>query len=636
MKVRFGIPRCAVVGLLLAASTIHSQLQAQAPDAARVEAIATWVAEGTYSPTPKIGDREFWTRVGRSNEYRDIVRRAETESRQAFDTLPDELYLEYSKTGNRTHYEDVFFAKLRTFRTLVVAECVENKGRFIESIQQAIASYAMDKSWVLPAHDGGLENFEGRQITIDLFASEVACDLANADHILGDRLDLSTRTIVRQEARRRIFDPYHTMVTTAKPGMWWLTGTNNWNAVCLANVTGTALALLEAPADKAFYVAAAEKYIRYFLQGFTDDGYCSEGIGYWNYGYGCFVRLGHMLRGATDGHVDLFALPKARSAGMFARRMEMARGQYPAFADCSVGSRPSPAIMRYVTRQYDLPPTAAEQTGHPSARWLDEFGVFSFIFDDPSDKQSGVEPALRDWFEDAGILICRGAKTSPGLPVGVALKGGHNAEHHNHNDIGSYVVCLGTKMPLVDPGAEVYTRRTFSGQRYVSGVLNSFGHPVPRVAAQLQKTGRSAAAKVLKLDLTDQADTLQLDLSSAYPVQSLQRLTRTFVFQRQPASLTVEDDVAFESPQAFGTAVITFSAWKQIDEQQLLVGNGDEAVRVRIDTGGLPVKIDSTVIDEDVRGGKQPTRIGIDLAEPVLKAVIRLTIQPATDQPQGE
>ncbi len=153
----------------------------------------------------------------------------------------------------------------------------------------------------------GWRIFEGRQITIDLFASEVACELASADFILGDRLDQPTRALVRQETQRRIFDPYTKMITTGKPSLSWLMVTNNWNAVCLANVTGTALALREDPQEKALYVAAAEKYIANFLKGFTDDGYCSEGIGYWNYGYGCFVRLGHMLVGATRGQVDLFA-----------------------------------------------------------------------------------------------------------------------------------------------------------------------------------------------------------------------------------------------------------------------------------------------------------------------------------------
>ncbi|MHB0956715.1 MAG: heparinase II/III domain-containing protein [Pirellulaceae bacterium] len=616
--------RTAAVALLVVFAT-HAR--AQAPEAARVTEIAGWMEPGTYSPTPTVENRDFWTRVGNSDSYRTVGANAEKFLDKTFQPLPDELYLEYSKTGNRTRYERVYFEKLKAFRTLVVAEGVENQGRFLPSIQALIASYAADKSWVLPAHDGGLKNFEGREITIDLFASEVACELATADFILGDRLDPQTRSLVRQEAQRRIFAPYSMMVTTGKPGMQWLTVTNNWNAVCLANVTGTALALHNEPQDKAFYVAAAEKYIANFLKGFTDDGYCSEGIGYWNYGYGCFVRLGHMLDGATGGKVDLFAPPKARSAGLFARRMEITPGVYPAFADCSVGSTPSREIMAYVTRRYDLPPTEWEQGGASTARWLDELGVFSFQFQESTDPQPAEVPSNRDWFEDAGILICRGAKTDTGLPVGVALKGGHNEEHHNHNDVGSYVFCIADSMTLVDPGAEVYTRRTFSADRYVSNVLNSFGHPVPRVADQLQKTGRSAAARVLNLDLTDDQDTLQFDLTSAYPVETLKQLTRTFVYQRTAASLTVTDEVEFTSPETFGTALITFSTWKQLAADRLLVGTGATAVEIQIDAAGRPVTIEATTLQDDVRGGERPTRIGIDLAEPVSNAVIRLIIR---------
>ena len=288
--------------------------------------------------------------------------------------------------------------------------------------------------------------------------------------------------------------------------------------------------------------------------------------------------------------------------------------------------------MAYVSRHYELSPTDWEQRGFSSVRWLDEIGVFSFIFQEPSREQPAEPPSNRDWFENAGILICRGAQTGTGLPVGVALKGGHNDEHHNHNDVGSYVFCIADSMTLVDPGAEVYTRRTFSAERYVSNVLNSFGHPVPRVAGQLQQTGRSAAAKVLKLELADDQDTLQFDLTSAYPVKTLKQLTRTFVFLRSSGSLTVTDEVKYDVPETFGTAVITFGAWKQVSADRLLVGEGATAVQIQIDAGGLPVKIDATTIDEDVRGGKQPTRIGIDLAEPVEQAVIRLTIQPASDK----
>jgi hypothetical protein len=43
-------------------------------------------------------------------------------------------------------------------------------------------------------------------------------------------------------------------------------------------VTGTALAQVEERRERAEFVAAAEKYCRNFLRGFTPDGYCSEGL----------------------------------------------------------------------------------------------------------------------------------------------------------------------------------------------------------------------------------------------------------------------------------------------------------------------------------------------------------------------
>jgi hypothetical protein len=83
-------------------------------------------------------------------------------------------------------------------------------------------------------------------------------------------------------------------------------------------------------------------------------------------------------------------------------------------------------------------------------------------------------PGIRSWFENAGILICRPAANSSSQ-MAVALKGGHNNEHHNHNDVGSFVVVSGDRPLLLDPGGEVYTARTFSSRRYESNVLNSFG-----------------------------------------------------------------------------------------------------------------------------------------------------------------
>ena len=101
-------------------------------------------------------------------------------------------------------------------------------------------------------------------------------------------------------------------------------------------------------------------------------------------------------------------------------------------------------------------------------------------------------------------------------------------------------------------------------------MLNSFGHPVPRVAGTLQVTGRSAQAKFLKTEFTDAADTYVMDISSAYKVAGLKKLERTFIFSREgKGKLTVTDVVEFDRPQAFGTALITFAKWKQPEQRSI-------------------------------------------------------------------
>ena len=149
---------------------------------------------------------------------------------------------------------------------------------------------------------------------------------------------------------------------------------------------------------------------------------------------------------------------------------------------------------------------------------------------------------------------------SDDLSFAVAVKGGHNDEFHNHNDLGSYVVLVGGKIVAGDPGGEVYTARTFSKHRYDSKVLSSYAHPVPVVDGQLQGTGRKFAAKIVRTDFTDAKDEIVFDLTAGYPVKTLKRLLRTFIFDRAAKRFTVRDEVEFSEPTAFAEAWISRDA----------------------------------------------------------------------------
>jgi hypothetical protein len=613
-------------------------------DAARVTAVAVMLPERPEGVGRPISDRTAWGRLaagGHRERFgpaaRDIIKRAEQILAQPVPELSDDLYLDFSRTGNRTRWQNVSFERRGRLTWLVLAECMENKGRFLPKLEELMAALCAEKCWVMPAHDRRLTNFNGTFIDVDLASSALAWNFATADWLLGDKLSAATRKLLREKVRQFVLDPCLAAYRGKRRLDGWMKTTNNWNAVCHAGVTGAALALLDSREERALFVAAAEQFSKQFLAGFTPDGYCSEGLGYWNYGFGHYVLLSETVWQATGGQLDLFARPEAKAPAEFGARIQIIGGVAPAFADCSVNAKPSPEIMWFVNRRLGLGLRAHDKftqgdeefTGHWFG-FLFESALYSFPNSASQAKREdsgrNYELGLRTWFDNAGILIGRPASGSA-CRMGVALKGGHNAEHHNHNDVGSYVVVVGNKPVLLDPGAETYTARTFSKDRYVSKLLNSFGHPVPLVAGKLQREGRSSQGRVLRTEFTDRADTLALDIATPYPCPELKRLERTFEYSREGAgSLTVTDTVEFASPQTFGTALITLGKWDRDGDGSLVVRDGFEAVRVEISVKGGEFDVQAEEIVEDAP--VKPTRIGINLKQLVTAATITLRITP--------
>ncbi|MBN2593476.1 MAG: heparinase II/III family protein [Sedimentisphaerales bacterium] len=578
-----------------------------------------------------ISERRTWDGLAKKDSFKRIISEAQQLLEQAIPEQPDELYLDFSRTGNRTRWQRVSGRRRGRVRTFVLAECLENKGRFVPAFEKIVRELCSERTWVMPAHDGNLTNFHGKSVDIDLGSSGLAWSLATADYLLADKLNPETRRLLRDNLDRRIFQPYRDMVSGKREKNWWMTGTNNWNAVCLASVTGSALAVIDSPEDRALFIAAAEHYSKNFLEGFTDDGYCSEGLGYWNYGFGYYIMLSEMIYQATDGKVDLLQDAKVKQAAAFGSRIEIINGVYPAFADCSIRAEPGSQLMYFISRRFGLGLRNWEQIDPVSAGGsLYESMMYSFPNSASRSQpaQNASEgPGIRSWFENAGILICRPAANSASS-LAVALKGGHNNEHHNHNDVGSFVVVLGDKPLLLDPNGEVYTARTFSGRRYESNVLNSFGHPVPLVAGKLQRTGRQAKGQIVRHDFTEDTDTLLLDISSAYDVPELEKLQRKFVYSRKGSgSLTVTDEIAFSKPNDFGTALITFDKWRQLSDSSVEIRDQNKALRIDIEVTGADFEIKPETIKEDLSGGRLPARLGINLTKPVLRAVINLTIK---------
>jgi hypothetical protein len=127
---------------------------------------------------------------------------------------------------------------------------------------------------------------------------------------------------------------------------------------------------------------------------------------------------------------------------------------------------------------------------------------------------------------DVQWLIARSEESDDALIL--AAKGGHNAENHNHNDGGSFIVHWRQESLICELGAPTYTRQFFSGERYENIAARSLGHSVPYVNGQEQRVGREYAATVL----AQEGASLTLELVGLYgPEAELKSLVRTLALQ---------------------------------------------------------------------------------------------------------
>jgi hypothetical protein len=584
-------------------------------DMQRVAQIAAMLPQTPQGFGDTYHNRLVWDKLNHNPKYAKVIKAAEGLLNKPFPAWNDAQYLLYFTKGTRPEGEKMMGDRLAWLAPLVWAECLENKGRFVPTIQMVLGQLIHQKSWSLPAHDKNKQNIEGRNYTVDLGGSIFAHNVAQAIYLLDDKLTLQLRAEVLSQMDKHVFNPVLRSVATGNNDSYWLTVTSNWNSVCLSGVTGAALAIIPDKQERAKFVAIAERYSKNSVAGFTDEGYCTEGLGYYAYGFGHYILLRENVLQATNKKIDLFADPKIRRIAAYAPNLEIMNDVYPNIADCHVGTKAPASILWYCSRNLGLGLTKYDNltfTGGTANLVEDVMHAFpnSASQNKVTSTTSELAPGIRSYFKEAGVLIERPTAGSKGN-IGAALKGGNNNEIHNHNDVGSYSIAIGNEMLMGDPGGpSFYTAKTFGPERYTFKLLASYGHPVPLVAGKEQEAGASAEAKILSTNFTDKQDQFVMDISSAYPVPSLTKLIRTFTYNRDDLGyLAVKDDFEFKTNQSFELALITRAKWKQIAPDQIEFDGEKEKMIATIKTkDGFTVKSENIEENAPVF-----TRIGIVL-----------------------
>ena len=123
------------------------------------------------------------------------------------------------------------------------------------------------------------------------------------------------------------------------------------------------------------------------------------------------------------------------------------------------------------------------------------------------------------YYENAEWYIKRTASYT------IAAKGGHNAEPHNHNDIGSFVFYANGEYIVDDLGWPEYDMSYFDKtKRYDYICASSLGHSVPIVDGTAQLPGKEHRANIIYVD----GQSIVMDISGAYGLE-LRAVTRSIV-----------------------------------------------------------------------------------------------------------
>jgi hypothetical protein len=131
-----------------------------------------------------------------------------------------------------------------------------------------------------------------------------------------------------------------------------------------------------------------------------------------------------------------------------------------------------------------------------------------------------VEPYIPDfWLPGLQIMAARSHPDSD-KDIYFAAKGGHNAESHNHNDVGDFIVYAEGRPILIDIGVETYTAKTFSTDRYDIWTMQSQYHNLPTINGFQQKDGKEYHAENQRFSSNSKQVSYSLDIAKAYPTEA--------------------------------------------------------------------------------------------------------------------
>jgi hypothetical protein len=474
----------------------------------------------------------------------ELISLGETYLEYHFACLSATSFMNFTRTGNRTDYEEIYFNKRRALNALVMAECIENKGRFTDSIINGIFSICEESAWQLPAHNSYIRDTpqlilpDSTLPILDLFAGETGAQLAMIRYLMNDKLNSVSPVIVKRieaELNSRILQPYQSC------HFWWMGNGDepmcNWTIWCTQNILITAFLLPLSEEEKSFIFRKACQSVDYFLKDYGGDGCCDEGAQYYRHAGLCLFNTMEVLNAITNNHfVSLYANKKIKNIASYILNVHVSDEYYINFADCSpIAGRAGVREFLFGKRTQNsqlMKFAAMDYKADPNQLLTEEINLFYRIQAAFSreeilayDTTGGL--AHQDiYYESVGIFKVHDTNTC------LAVKSGDNDDSHNHNDTGSFTIYKNNKPLFIDAGVESYSKKTFSPQRYEIWTMQSSYHNLPEIDHTMQMNGSEYKTVEVQTTFEEKQASISMNIAPAYPLKKLEYYNRTVTLNR--------------------------------------------------------------------------------------------------------
>ena len=514
--------------------------------------VASIIPKDNWKPYPLTPQQ--WKDAVPDSMLKGIVDGASSVMSYKFEPISGSVSMDFKRTGDRLRHSGISFKKREVLMYMVLAESIEGKGRFMEAIFNGIWSICEESFWGVPAHIGGTGLPDVERPAVDLFAAETAAVMAMADYFVGDKLDKINPLIrkrIYHETDRRLFTPMLKYGDNYK----WMSRTipvNNWNPWIMSNWILSSLMLERNEVRRVTMTNAAMKGLDAYLNSLGDDGGCDEGPSYWFAAGASVYDCLELLHNASNGAINIYGNELIKKMATYITNTHIAGNYFVNFADADPTLTPSGMLLYRFGK--DINDTTMMEFGkwaqqnYPSkpggstGMRMRHLGSLLNLKNIDASPSKFKDPASA-WISDIQILT---ARTEKGLFL--ATHGGHNAESHNHNDVGDFIIYVKGEPMIIDAGRGNYTARTFSSQRYELWFTQSQYHNLPIINGVGQQAGREFEAKSVKSLINEKESSLTMDIAAAYPeAAGIERWNRMVKLNRVKESIEINEDYQFKA-----------------------------------------------------------------------------------------